>query len=147
MLKRLLIENVALIERADIEFSEKLNVLSGETGAGKSIILDSIDFVLGAKADKAMIRSGEAFCLVRAEFTDYDARIKATLEEFDLEAEDELIISRRLTTHSLQEIGKQFGNRDHTTIVYTIKKVDNLMKTNPHERGIIEDLIRNIRAK
>ena len=97
MLKRLLIENVALIERADIEFSEKLNVLSGETGAGKSIILDSIDFVLGAKADKAMIRSGEAFCLVRAEFTDYDARIKAILEEFDLEAEDELIISRRLT--------------------------------------------------
>ena len=77
MLKRLFIQNVALIERAEIEFSERLNVLSGETGAGKSIILDSIDFVLGAKADRSMIRSGEEFCLVCAEFSAEDPRIKA----------------------------------------------------------------------
>lgn len=97
MLKRLFIQNVALIERAEIEFSERLNVLSGETGAGKSIILDSIDFVLGAKADRSMIRSGEEFCLVRAEFTAEDPRIKAALAELDLDAEEELLISRRLT--------------------------------------------------
>ena len=97
MLKRLFIQNVALIERAEIEFSERLNVLSGETGAGKSIILDSIDFVLGAKADRSMIRSGEEFCLVRAEFTAEDPRIKAALAELDLDAEEELFISRRLT--------------------------------------------------
>ena len=66
MLQRLFLQNVALIERAELEFSEGLNVLSGETGAGKSVILDAIDFVLGAKADRGLIRSGEAFCAVQA---------------------------------------------------------------------------------
>ena len=64
MLKTLAIQNVALIDRAEISFSEGLNVLSGETGAGKSVILDSIDFVLGAKADKSMIRYGQTECFV-----------------------------------------------------------------------------------
>ena len=68
MLSKLLIKNVALIERAEIEFGGGLNVLSGETGAGKSVILDSVNFVLGAKADRSMIRHGETECLVKAEF-------------------------------------------------------------------------------
>ena len=54
MLAKLTIKNVALIESAEIEFLEGLNVLSGETGAGKSVILDSLNFVLGAKADRTM---------------------------------------------------------------------------------------------
>lgn len=58
-----------------------------------------------------------------------------------------IYIVREITQIPMKQIGQEFGNRDHTTIVYTIKKVDTLMKTNPHERGIIEDLIRNIRAK
>ena len=58
MLKRLCVKNVALIAAADIEFDEKLNILSGETGSGKSVILDSINFVLGSKADKTIIRYG-----------------------------------------------------------------------------------------
>ena len=56
MLDKLTIKNVALIESAEIDFDSGLNVLSGETGSGKSVILDSINFVLGAKADKSMIR-------------------------------------------------------------------------------------------
>ncbi len=68
MLQRLYIKNIALISEADIEFDEKLNVLSGETGSGKSVILDSINFVLGSKADKTMIRYGEQEAAVRAEF-------------------------------------------------------------------------------
>ena len=68
MLEKLTIKNVALIERAELEFSEGLNVLSGETGSGKSVILDSINFVLGAKADKSMIRYGEEECAVSAVF-------------------------------------------------------------------------------
>lgn len=98
MLKKLTIQNVALIERAELEFSDKINVLSGETGAGKSIILDSIDFVLGAKADRSMIRSGEHFCLVRAEFATSDPRVAELLGELDIEAEEELILTRRLTS-------------------------------------------------
>ena len=68
MLESLTIQNVALIQKARLDFSDGLNVLSGETGAGKSVILDSIDFVLGAKADKNMIRYGAEECFVRAEF-------------------------------------------------------------------------------
>ncbi len=97
MLKRLTIKNVALIDRAEIEFSEGLNVLTGETGAGKSVILDSIDFVLGAKADKGMVRSGEAACLVQAEFSVSD-ETKAILEEYDIEPEESILISRKLTS-------------------------------------------------
>ena len=56
MLKNLHVKNLALIEDADIEFSEGLNILSGETGAGKSIIIGSVNLALGAKADADMIR-------------------------------------------------------------------------------------------
>ena len=98
MLQRLVIRNVALIEQAELEFSEGLNVLSGETGAGKSVILDAIDFVLGAKADRNMIRSGESFCLVQAEFSVTDLRIDDILNEYDIEPGDVLIVSRKLTS-------------------------------------------------
>lgn len=97
MLKTLAIQNVALIDRAEIAFSEGLNVLSGETGAGKSVILDSIDFVLGAKADKSMIRYGQTECFVRAEFDcPNDKTVAEILSEMDIEADDTVVISRRL---------------------------------------------------
>ncbi len=97
MLQRLFLQNVALIERAELEFSEGLNVLSGETGAGKSVILDAIDFVLGAKADRGLIRSGEAFCAVQAEFITDDVRVGELLGEFDIEEGETLLLSRKLT--------------------------------------------------
>ena len=59
MIKSLRLKNIALIERAEIEFNEGLNVLSGETGAGKTVIISAINIALGAKADKSMIRFGE----------------------------------------------------------------------------------------
>lgn len=96
MLSKLSIKNVALIERADIEFSDGLNVLSGETGAGKSVILDSVNFVLGAKADRSMIRYGETECMVKAEFSvPEDSRAVRVLRELDVETDGEIIISRR----------------------------------------------------
>ena len=58
MLNRLTVKNVALIESAEIDFTKGFNVLSGETGSGKSVILESLNFVLGAKADKTLIRNG-----------------------------------------------------------------------------------------
>ena len=97
MLQRLVLRNVALIEQAELEFCDGLNVLSGETGAGKSVILDAIDFVLGAKADRSMIRSGEDFCSVLAEFVCGDERVNAVLSEYDIEAEETLVVSRKLT--------------------------------------------------
>ncbi len=99
MLLNLYIKNVALIEEGDIQFDKKLNILSGETGSGKSVILDSINFVLGSKADKSMIRYGCEEAVVRAEFSTNDnASVKALLTEMDIDCDDEsIIISRRLT--------------------------------------------------
>ena len=98
MLSKLIIKNVALIERAEIEFGEGLNVLSGETGAGKSVILDSVNFVLGAKADRTMIRHGETECMVKAEFiVPETAKALEVLREMDVESDGEIVISRRFS--------------------------------------------------
>ena len=99
MLNRLTIQNVALIERAEIEFCRGLNILSGETGSGKSVILDSVNFVLGAKAEKSMIRYGADFCAVTAEF-DLTGQSEALseMEEMGLEADESVVIFRKFTT-------------------------------------------------
>lgn len=97
MLQRLYVKNVALITEADVEFDEKLNVLSGETGSGKSVILDSINFVLGSKADKTMIRYGEQEAVVRAEFcVGENTEAVKKLEELDIECDGNIIITRKL---------------------------------------------------
>lgn len=95
MLNQLRIKNVALIDQAEITFSAGLNILSGETGSGKSVILDSVNFVLGAKADKTMIRYGEQFCLVEALFTDLSQDVKDRLFDLDIEESDEIVIKRK----------------------------------------------------
>ena len=97
MLRKLTIQNVALIEQAELEFDEGLNVLSGETGAGKSVILDSIDFVLGAKADKSLVLFGKSECSVRAEFENVGKEVYQVLDEIGVEGDDTLIISRKFT--------------------------------------------------
>ncbi|MDE6597260.1 MAG: DNA repair protein RecN, partial [Clostridia bacterium] len=98
MLNRLYVKNVALISEADIIFDGGLNVLSGETGSGKSVILDSINFVLGSKADRTMIRYGEKEALVRAEFiVDEKSEAAKKLDEYDIESDGTIIISRRLS--------------------------------------------------
>lgn len=99
MLQRLYIKNIALISEADIEFDEKLNVLSGETGSGKSVILDSINFVLGSKADKTMIRYGEQEAAVRAEFVVREnSEAVKKLAEYDIETDGTIIIHRKFST-------------------------------------------------
>ncbi len=100
MLCRLFVKNVALIEEADIQFDAKLNVLSGETGSGKSVLLDSINFVLGSKADTSMIRYGADEAFVRAEFSlSAGSAVNALLSEMDIDVDDEtLIITRKLSS-------------------------------------------------
>ena len=96
MLEKLVINNVALIQRAEIEFGEGLNVLSGETGSGKSVILDSINFVLGAKADRSMIRHGENECSVFALFRiGKDSAAYEAMDAIGIEPDEEIVISRK----------------------------------------------------
>lgn len=105
MLARLSIKNVALIELAEISFCEGLNVLSGETGAGKSVILDSVNFVLGAKADRTMIRYGETECMVKAEFiVNENSRAVQKLRDMDIDSDGEIIISRKFTENGKNSI-------------------------------------------
>ncbi len=98
MLFNLSIENVALIKKADINFSEGLSVLTGETGAGKSILIGSLNMLIGERASKDAIRHGENYAYVEGLFYVDDDTKKALLE-FDVEPEEDgsLIISRKLS--------------------------------------------------
>ncbi len=94
MLIQLNIKNFALIEEMTINFKDGFNILSGETGAGKSIMIDAIDFVLGGKFSKSLIRTGEDKTYVEALFTLDGSRVSEVLDELDIEYDDVLIISR-----------------------------------------------------
>ncbi len=103
MLKSLNIENIAVIEKADIEFSEGLNVLTGETGAGKSIVVDAINAVLGERTSKELVRHGAAAAQVTAVFEDVNQSVRALLEESLFPADEEVIITRRITVAGKSE--------------------------------------------
>lgn len=97
MLKSLSIKNVALIREAEIDFSNGLNVLSGETGAGKSVVLEALNFALGQKADKSMICHGEKACSVTCVFdVALNKRVKEILDELEVDYDDEIVIKRTL---------------------------------------------------
>lgn len=97
MLIQLNIKNFALIEEIKVEFAEGFNILSGETGAGKSILIDAIDYVLGGKFSKSLIRTGEEKTFVEAVFSIDNELVKRELDELDIEYEDIIIISREYT--------------------------------------------------
>ncbi len=95
MITELHIQNVAVIQKADIEFGAGFNVLTGETGAGKSIVIDAIDAVLGGRSSREIVRSGADRAVVSATFTGAD--VHTWLEENEIETDgDELILQRRI---------------------------------------------------
>lgn len=101
MLKNIKIENVALIDKLEIDFCKNLNVLSGETGAGKSIIIDALNFVIGGKALKSLIKQGCSYMKVQAVFSCPKVKeVKDVLLDFDAynEDEDDIIITRKMQT-------------------------------------------------
>ena len=119
MLIRLNIKNFALIEEITVEFSHGFNILSGETGAGKSILIDAIDYVLGGKFSKDLIRTGEERTFVEAIFTIDNKNVNDTLNELGIEFDDMIIISRE-TLLSGKSIIKVNGK---SLIVSQLKKI------------------------
>ncbi|MBE6782775.1 MAG: DNA repair protein RecN [Ruminococcaceae bacterium] len=138
MLNSLKIENIAVIESADISFDTGLNVLSGETGAGKSIIIDSINAILGERTSKELIRTGTNAAYVTAFFTSVTKETEAKLDELGIEKEEDssLLISRRIsadgknvcringvttTVSMLKEVGKTLidihGQHDNRSLL------------------------------
>lgn len=99
MLSNLYIENIAVIEKTSIDFKKGLNVMTGETGAGKSIVIDSINAVLGNRTSKELIRTGAYSAFVSAEFTNLSEKALAVIDEAGFELEDgELLIRREIST-------------------------------------------------
>lgn len=97
MLERLSIENIALIKKGSIEFKEGLNVLTGETGAGKSLIIDSLSLLLGERADKGLITRGEKNARVEAVFSNISSKVKEAMLDLGLDQDDALVISRKIS--------------------------------------------------
>lgn len=95
MLKSLSIKNLALIEKQEIEFDQGLNIILGETGAGKSLIFDALFFVLSLKTDKTLLRTGSELMRVDAQFYPLSQSVKEILASLEIE-DDELILSRSL---------------------------------------------------
>lgn len=100
MLKTLDIENIAVIEKAEIEFSEGLNVLTGETGAGKSIVVDSINAILGERTSRELVRHGADSAFVSALFTDINAAVLSKLNELGFSADEDhtLLLTRKISS-------------------------------------------------
>ncbi len=140
MLIQLSIRNIILIESCDITLKEGLCVLSGETGAGKSILLDSLGLVLGARADIGLIRSGEAQGSVSAEFDIYNnVAAKQILAELDIEQADTLIIRR-----SISADGKSRALvNDQVVTVAALKKIaETLVELHgQHDQKSLQDTV------
>ncbi len=149
MLFQLHIENVAIIDKVDVTFENGLNILTGETGAGKSIIIDSINMVLGERTSRDLIRSGEKKAIVEALFYIHSTIVKQLLEELGIELEDNdmLVISREMmvggrnvyrvngrivTSSVLKEIGKNIvnihGQHDNQNLLQQEKHIEFLDK-------------------
>lgn len=169
MLKKLTIKNIALIDYIQIDFFRGLNVLSGETGAGKSIIIESLNFVLGEKADRTLIRSGENECSVVAEFEVGDnCVLNSIFESLDLEFDNTIIISRKfnidgkgsikvngqtVTASMLKKISSQlvdvFGQSEHFNLLSEVNQLNMLDSFGENEilyiKQEISELLSNYR--
>lgn len=98
MLHALRIENYAIIQSVDIRFDQSLNIITGETGAGKSILLGALGLIMGKRADTSVLYDKANKCFVEASFNNYPEEINTVLRAFDYDVEDELIIRREISS-------------------------------------------------
>ncbi|MBQ7066272.1 MAG: DNA repair protein RecN [Lachnospiraceae bacterium] len=162
MLESLRVKNVALIDEAEIQFTNGLNILTGETGAGKSILIGSINLALGAKADKTIIRTGAEYAFVELVFcVDKEAQLEK-LKEMDIYPEDGMLVLQRrilpaknvckangetITNKALKEIGEILldihGQHEHQSLLKEKKQAEILDEFCPDS---IKELKENIKA-
>lgn len=109
MLQTLYIENIAVIEKTSIDFTGGLNVLTGETGAGKSIIIDAINAIMGQRTSRDIIRTGEKSAFVSAQFEDVGKTAEKTLAELGFEAEDGVLVLQRTLSANGKSVCKING--------------------------------------
>ena len=119
MLEHLHIKNVALIKESEIAFGEGLNILTGETGAGKSMVIDSLQFALGGRAGKDFLRHGEKMASVEALFAVQSSALQEKLEENGIEPEEDGSV---LITRTLSETGKSVCRVNGSTVTVSMLK-------------------------
>lgn len=143
MLQSLHVKNLALMKETEVEFGEGLNILTGETGAGKSLLIGSVNLALGAKFEKDMLRKGAENALVELVFTADSPQITEKLKELELEAEDGVvIISRKMqpgksickingetvTTKQVKELSEVLldihGQHEHQSLLHKKKHME-----------------------
>ena len=144
MLYSLHVKNLALIKEQEIEFTDGLNVLTGETGAGKSVLIGSVNLALGSKADSDLIRTGADYALVELTFFVDNEKTRKKIEEMDLPVEEDgtVILSRKImdgrsickvggenvTVRQLRELGELLinihGQNDNQTLLSRKKHLD-----------------------
>lgn len=120
MLSSLKIENVAVIEKAEIVFDSGLNILTGETGAGKSIVIDSINAVLGDRVSREIVRHGAEKAVVTAVFTDVEKQVRDKLSEMGIESDDGVVIITRTISSDSRSNCKINGNTVTVSMLRTI---------------------------
>ena len=100
MLKKLHIQNYAIIDEIEIDFSSKLNIITGETGAGKSILVGALSLILGDRADTSVLMDRDKKCFVEGIFSiDQKEEVKSFLKEADLDVDEEVVIRREINTN------------------------------------------------
>ncbi|MBQ0001631.1 MAG: AAA family ATPase, partial [Clostridiales bacterium] len=143
MLVHLHVKNLALIEEAEVEFGPGLNILTGETGAGKSILLGSMQLILGTKVSKNMIRENASFALVELLFEVENKKAEEALRELDIIPEEgQVLLSRKITDgRSINKINGEtctvsqmkaaasclldiHGQHEHQSLLYNDKQLD-----------------------
>ena len=168
MLNELTIENIAVIEKAQVRFESGLNVLTGETGAGKSILIDSINAILGNRTSRDLVRNGALKGKVWAHFDDLSLRSVPLLEQAGYEPEGELLLYREIgvdgktscringrpaTAGLLREIGAQLitihGQHDNQSLIesgQTSRNSGQLCAVGGKARGIPQVLSQSRRS-
>lgn len=144
MLISLHIENIAVIKKLDLDFYRGFSALTGETGAGKSIIIDSLNLLLGAKAEKDLIRTSEDKASVSAVFVDLDPKLCEIVSSFGIDVEDNTVMIQRTIDRSGKSVCKIDGR---TTSLSVLKKISPLLVNihGQHDSGALLDSSNHIK--
>ena len=153
MLETIKITNLALISKSQVNFVEGFNVLTGETGAGKSLIVDALLFLTGIRADKTLIKSGEDFARVEGVFSvdENNSELNEILNSVDIQNEGTLIISRYFTNSGKNEcringelVTLNILRKVSNQIIDIFGQNDSMMLLNPENHlAIIDGIIEN----
>ena len=140
MLKNLQISNVALIDNLSIDFASNLNVLSGETGAGKSIVIDALNFVIGSKTSKSLIKQDKDFMKVQALFSgNFSPAVISLLDALDVEFDGEILyfLSGRLDMIMTRRHLKRFSDASMHPLVH-LRHIPSFQIPNRFLDGFVE---------